>query len=80
MPNSFRDVLGTQVEIGDVVVYNMSGELAVGKVTDVRESGRKKNPYVHVPQLDYVVTIWNDNFYKQSKVRNTNGIIAIRGL
>lgn len=84
-PILFRDARGISTGIGDRVVFNLSGGLAVGKVEEVKLQGGHRGRVAAergYRNLKYLVTIREDgNYYgKPSKVRNTDGIVRVESL
>lgn len=76
-----KDSVGTPIFVGDKVVYNLSGELAYGRVEKITEKLSRNafhdsmNYIVHITYLDGAVKYGKDTHV--SKVGNTNCIIVI---
>lgn len=80
-----RDAFGNKLEIGDKVVYNLSGELAYGEVKSINKNNTGSK---FTDAYDYTAHITRDKLSgghgryvsKLSKVRNANGIVRIKSV
>ncbi len=78
------DSLGHEIQIGDRVIYNLSGELAVGVIKRAEITRTHKTTYAPYEYHDYIIEValegpfgYNARRGHISKVKNPKGIIVI---
>lgn len=70
------DTIGTEIKVGDIVVYNLSGDLACGTVEVVKPSGLDKydKPII---KIRYQAGAYALAHGHMSTVRNPKGIMVM---
>lgn len=75
------DALGHRVQEGDIVIYNLSGTLAKGKIKSLRvtkDHNNWRSWNVYLIQIELIESSLHYPAGKISKVRNPDGIIVLR--
>lgn len=75
-----KDALGNNIEPGDIIVYNLGGELAVGKVLRIVAYKFYGKPRVQVKAQVLHSTGWDTPHTGISTIRNAGSIIRLKGL
>ena len=79
------DAFGHTIQEGDCVIYNLSGELALGQIISAEYKQRKTN---YGTIYDYTIKVkvlkhsgtYNAPHSGISTVRNPNGIVVVKGI
>lgn len=86
--DTITDALGHTIQEGDKVIYNLSGELALGIIKSARVTRKETISYAPYVQYDYLIEIEyikSNSLYKRpkngiSKVRNPQSIVVSKGI
>lgn len=77
------DSIGQLTEVGDLVAYNLSGNIALGRIVGVYDYGGYDSPTFEVELIDGPGKKWmnKDKEGKHiSKVKNNTGVMKIKGV
>jgi hypothetical protein len=88
MEHTITDSLGTLIQEGDKVIYNLSGELALGIIKRAVITKTRKTTYVPYSLDTYLIEIEYINSHNEynkpkngiSRVKNPKSIIVLKGI
>ncbi len=74
------DSLGSPLTVDDIVVYNLSGDLAVGKITQIVEKDRKSHGFTYFAGFIKIQVLESSRYGNThiSTVRNPKSIVVLK--